>query len=483
MKQASNKPIWHKLAFKITASIGLLFVIMIMLIYTFFTHSVFNQFETFLEVKEEVYFDPQKNVEALSLSTLTDKIITKLSKQKDSAKIQTWINELSDFNDVLLIFIDTKHTVIASNQSEFQNAQTIWNDGQLTVTTQGSDQIEIIYDQVKIHALNELNISFFILPYQLQTNFLEIIQPEEKFKLAVTSNLMYLVLLFIIIGLFIIWWLIQNHTKRLSALTMATLSLKEGEYPPHIPTSGHDELTDLTSHFNQAFAGFKQQENLRKQMVSDVAHELRTPLTHIRGQVEAVLDGIIPCDTVSFQKINHEIIYLTRIVQDLQDLTLAQANELNTYPEHCLLHSEIEEIVSGYQYHQTTHDFIIENNLSTTTEVKTDKTRLKQIIINLLDNALKHSKQKTVIKFDQCMIENNLALIISDNGPGIPQDKIKYIFKRNTKLANQAEHVKSMGLGLAIVQELARLQDIEVKISSEVGSTSFTLIFPDHSKP
>ena len=464
----------NKLAFKITVAIGIVFVLMLISIYRLYSQTVIYEFESFLQVSDEAQLTAkQVSMDPAFKVNLQETMVSAL--EQGQIHLNQQLQNYPGLEQLLVLVYDAQFNIIATNQLLLKDAKLTFVENQLTITTRGFDEVEFAYGGAQAHPIPGHEVWYYILPYDAPTDLPIDIEAEEQFRIAITQNLMWQIMGFVLLGLILIWWLIRRYTQRLSALSEATLMIQDGTFPPHIEPKGDDELTDLTQHFNDAFVALKKQEELRKNMVSDVAHELRTPLTHLRGTVESILDGLVPGDHKAFENINQQIIYLTRIVQDLQDLTLAQAGELKIYPEPCLLSDEIEDIIQGYQNQYQEHRVHISHSIQSLTTVVTDKTRFKQIMINLIDNAVKHSDETIHIQIQEIRQENKLGIVVQDNGPGIPSQHLKSIFQRKSTIKEQ--QASGMGLGLSIVRQLVELQGLKIEVRSQPGNTQFVVWF------
>ncbi|HEY0253638.1 MAG TPA: HAMP domain-containing protein, partial [Kofleriaceae bacterium] len=164
----------------------------------------------------------------------------------------------------------------------------------------------------------------------------------------------------------------RRITRPIEDLTTAVRDLAAGKSPAPVPVVGNDELARLAEAFNAMTAAVARQEDLRRRMAGDVAHELRTPLTNLRCELEAIQDGLAVADAPRVTSLHEATLHLQRLVEDLQDLALAEAGVLRLHREPVAL---------------------AKLGIESTLVVDADPTRLRQIIDNLTANAKAHATE------------------------------------------------------------------------------------------
>ena len=249
--------------------------------------------------------------------------------------------------------------------------------------------------------------------------------------------------------------LVTGPVKRLTA---AARRMEGGDFAVRVDPHGGPELAGLARAFNSMAATLDRNEELRRRMVSDVAHELRAPLTNIRCELESMQDGLTP---LRVDSLHEEIMHLAHLVDDLQDLALAEAGKLEMHPEPVAIAPLVRHPKA-----EGPDDLM----------VMADPTRVVQILTNLLTNAMRHADDVRVV----WRRDGDHALIqVIDNGAGIPAEDLPRIFDRFYRLdAARGRHTGGAGLGLSIVQQLVAAQGGRVWAESEVGkgsTFSFTL--------
>ena len=217
-----------------------------------------------------------------------------------------------------------------------------------------------------------------------------------------------------------------------------------------------------------------------EQIASDIAHELRTPLTNLQGYLEAILDGVWEADKERIQECYEEVIRLNKIVDELQELSLLEDysfilhKELFDFRELCL--SVIRSFEPAAKEKNITIKLITKSEI----EVLADYNRLKQVLINLISNAIKYSHENGTIVVSYNVKKGNYIIEIIDNGIGIPKKEIPFIFERFYRTdKSRSKKTGGTGIGLAITKAIIENHNgtISVKSSTKLG-TSFKVKLP-----
>ena len=265
--------------------------------------------------------------------------------------------------------------------------------------------------------------------------------------------------------------LIANPLKE---LTVAAKRLAEGDFSHRVKHGGKGEMGELAQTFNAMADSLEKAEMLRKNMVADVAHELRTPITHIRGQLEAIGDGLIKPDERTFSSIYEESILLSRLIDDLQDLTLAEAGKLKMVRQSEDITQLIEQ--TALNIHPITKAHGLTVNIDLVNQLPPcdiDSQRIGQVMRILLDNAVAHTNKGGKIDITAEHKDNFVEVSISDTGEGIPESDLPYIFERFYRVdKSRARATGGQGLGLTIARRLVEAHGGNIEVQSEQGKGS-----------
>jgi len=281
----------------------------------------------------------------------------------------------------------------------------------------------------------------------------------------------------------------RSLSTPLQRLAEASRSIAERDFGQRVHASGTAEIVEVAEAFNEMASGLEKAEQLRRDLVADVAHELRTPLSVLQGNLRALLDGVYPLTQAEVAQVYDQTRLLSRLVDDLRDLALADAGQLRVelVPTHLepLLQSAVEKLSTASDAHGVDLLLRIPEALP---QVDADADRVAQIIGNLLVNALGHTPDGGRITVAASAGENNVQVTVSDSGQGIPAEHLDRVFDRfwrsDPSRTRDRRLSSGTGLGLSIVQALVRAQNGRIWVESKPGlGTSFHFTLPRHAGP
>lgn len=270
------------------------------------------------------------------------------------------------------------------------------------------------------------------------------------------------------------------------ALAAATAALKSGDLTKRVQVGGPAELSELVHRFNELAAHLEESEELRKRMIADVAHELRTPLTNIRGLTEAIQDGHIPAGAASLQSLDEETRSLERLIDDLQDLSLADSRQLAfamraVSINGCVL-SVCDAVAPGLRTRGV--DLVFEPAADDPV-VHADPVRLRQVIANLLGNAAHFAPEGTLITVTAASGDSAVRVSVCDAGPGVPQAERERIFERFYRLdESRSRKSGGAGLGLSIAKAIVKAHGGAIGVQNNAGpGATFWFELPAYVSP
>jgi signal transduction histidine kinase len=262
---------------------------------------------------------------------------------------------------------------------------------------------------------------------------------------------------------------IRRMTRPMNNLIDAAQRIESGDYSAQVPEWGSRDIRSVARAFNSMSARLKTIDEQRRSFMADVTHELRTPLSVIRGQAEAIADGVYPADTAHLAPILDATQTLDRLVEDLRTLVLTDAGNLVLNNEPTDLGQLVEDTVGSFRSQ------VESAGVSLTTEVadalpsvEVDPARIRQVISNLLSNAIRHTPSGGSVKVGV----NPSTLTVSDTGEGIPPELLPHVFERFAKGLNS----KGSGLGLAIAHDIIEAHGGTLTIASETGKGTVATI-------
>ena len=297
------------------------------------------------------------------------------------------------------------------------------------------------------------------------------------------SSLVYASLGAVLASVFLGVLLARSLTRTLRELTVATKKVAKGELEQQVPIRSNDELGELAASFNQMSSDLAQSRDLRRQMTADIAHELRTPLTVVLGHTEALSDGALPPDPETFEIIYDETKRLNRLVEDLRTLSLSDAGELHLNRHRTSPGDLLERAAAARKSEAKAKDIALQiESAVELPAVEVDPDRMTQVLVNLLDNALRYTPAGGTISLSARRIQEGVAIEVKDTGPGIPPEDLSHLFERFYRgdKSRQREEGGS-GLGLAIAKSLVESQSGQMRVESQPGEgATFIIELPAH---
>ncbi|WP_030434224.1 sensor histidine kinase [Actinoplanes subtropicus] len=265
----------------------------------------------------------------------------------------------------------------------------------------------------------------------------------------------------------------------LRALTAAAVRMRGGDDGARVRVTGRDEIAALGAAFNDMAEHRRQTEALRRAMVGDIAHEMRTPVTNIRGWLEAADDGVVPLDRELVSSLLEEALLLQHVIDDLQDLSAADAGELRLHPQPIdaaeLLHAVADAFAPAAERSGVALAVAARSHPLTA-----DPIRLRQAVGNLVANAVRHTPAGGRVTLSLRTAGESLAIDVADTGPGIPAGQQALVFERFWRPEkSRSRQTGGSGLGLAIVRKLAEAHGGTVAVASVPGEgATFTILLP-----
>ncbi len=282
-------------------------------------------------------------------------------------------------------------------------------------------------------------------------------------------------------GLILAILLAYSLLRPIQNLTQAAARVGEGDLSQRVSVSGDRELATLGRVFNQMAHSLQEAAEHRKALTADIAHELRTPLSVQQAHLEALQDGIYELTPENLAPIAEQNRSLTRLVDDLRTLALADAGELTLERTETNFPELVRRTATRFGAKAQTRGITF--NLSLAADCPTltlDPQRIEQILNNLLANALRYSPENQGIEINLSHNTQRVSLAIHDNGPGIPADELLHIFDRFYKSdKSRTRSSGGTGLGLSISRKLAQAHggNLEAGNHSQGGAV-FTLTLP-----
>lgn len=279
---------------------------------------------------------------------------------------------------------------------------------------------------------------------------------NQNFRDTLYRTLFWSSLIAILLASMMSFYVSQRITQPIRHLVHASQHIAAGYYEQKIDLSARDEIGDLVHSFNIMAQTLAETESMRQRLIADVSHELKTPLASIKGYMEGLQDGVIPATNDTYQQIYHEATRLQRLVQDLQELSQAEAGQIHLDMQTCDLNQIIQTTTDWLrpQYEEKSIDLQVSLPVHQVS-VNADYDRLRQVLLNLLGNALQYTPENGHVTV-QLSNENEFAHVsIQDSGMGLNTTDIKHVFDRFYRVdKSRARASGGSGIGLTIARHI-----------------------------
>ncbi|MET9063556.1 sensor histidine kinase [Streptosporangium sandarakinum] len=277
----------------------------------------------------------------------------------------------------------------------------------------------------------------------------------------------------------------RRLVRPVNALTHAAQRMRDGDSSARVTVRTTGEISELATAFNEMSEHLQRMEEQRKAMVSDISHELRTPLSNLRGWLEATQDGVAELDPALIASLVEEILLLQHIVDDLQELALADAGKLRLHVEPLHLGDLLDQVTTAHRGRAEAAGLTLTTVVTDDPPLTADPVRLRQAIGNLVTNSLRYTPRGGHITLGARQDGDQVVIEVTDTGVGIPAEHLPHVFDRFWRAEkSRNRQTGGSGLGLAIVRNLAEAHGGTATVASVPGvRTTFTLRLPSQQEP
>jgi len=261
--------------------------------------------------------------------------------------------------------------------------------------------------------------------------------------------------------------------RPLRALTAAAARMRDGDGTARVRVPGRDEIARLAVAFNDMSERRQQVEQLRRAMVGDIAHEMRTPVTNIRGWLEAAEDGVVPLDRELMSSLLEEALLLQHVIDDLQDLSAADAGELHLHPQPVDLPDLLAQVAAAHKASAERAGVTLVLLAGPGLTLTADPIRLRQAVGNLVTNAIRHTPAGGRITIGARTDGPQAVIDVTDTGAGLAPEQVPLVFERFWRAEkSRSRQTGGSGLGLSIVRKLAEAHGGTASVTSTLGKGS-----------
>lgn len=299
-----------------------------------------------------------------------------------------------------------------------------------------------------------------------------------------TLNNSFIIAAFIalIFGFIISIIISRQLSKPLLKITKTANEMRNGNLQSRaLVKTSTKEIDDLSSSINYLAESLNKQDMLRKRLTSDIAHELRTPLTTLKTYLEAFIDGIWEPTVVRLEAFYEEIDRLTKLVDNLRNLAKLEQSNLNLNKSKIDLSDELEKIIDTFKPLYIKKDYKLFSNITPDIKAIIDKDKFKQIMNNLVSNAYNYLIPNGTVEVILKKEKQNIIIKVIDNGIGIPEKDLPYIFERFYRSdISRAKNTGGSGIGLTITKSFVEAHGGKIYVESKLNEgTTFTIEFPN----
>ncbi len=304
---------------------------------------------------------------------------------------------------------------------------------------------------------------------------------ERIFLSAINRATLTSALIASILALILGGALAYTMTRSLRELKEATVEISQGKLGKQVQVRSKDEVGELAASFNQMSKDLERATQVRRQMTADIAHDLRSPLSVISGYAEALSDGKLPGTDEIYTILSQESQHLSRLVEDLRTLSLADAGVLQLMLQPLSPEVILSRAINAYRVQAEQGEITLRSEVAASLpDIRVDAERMAQVLSNLLSNSLRYTPAGGEIVLAAEQLGQNVRIMVRDNGAGITAEDLPNIFERSYRADKARRDDKGeTGLGLSIAKSLVEAQGGTISAESISGAgTTISIYLP-----
>jgi signal transduction histidine kinase len=281
--------------------------------------------------------------------------------------------------------------------------------------------------------------------------------PLQNFRASMFESLGYAVTASVLAALLVSLVLSRRIVAPIQTLTDASQHIAEGHYAERVQVNGSDEIAQLASRFNEMATQLEQVESMRRQLIGDVTHELRTPLTSIKGYMEGLVDGVLPPTPEILNQIHHEADRLSRLVDDLQELSRVEAKAYSLDFHPVAVYDLVQTTVKRLAPQAAAKRIALRSSLpANLPPLLADEDRITQVLVNLVANAIQYTPEDGSVTILAVHQAGEIHISVKDTGIGIPPEHLANLFTRFYRVDKSRSRNTGggSGIGLTIARHL-----------------------------
>ena len=387
------------------------------------------------------------------------------------------------YKDIMEVWvIDKNRKLLASSSGFSESASTDWEDYDMAL--ESDDRIGV--KRLKLNSGEPVTAMSYILRDSAGNNYGAVrylVSMQDMYNQLLMIVVIVIASFIIVVALMTIsgMYFVSSIVNPVAQICVTTSEIAKGDFSARIEYDYYqDEIGELCMSINNMAQQLSEIDKMKNDFISTVSHEIRTPMTAIKGWGETLKN--VGDNPVLLEKgldiIVSETERLSGMVEELLDFSRMQNGKIKIVNEEIDLLYIIEHVYDIYKQKAISENINLTLDLCGNTDICLigDKDRIRQVIINILDNAMKYTPEKGNISIVVARIQKYVKIIISDTGKGIPQKDLPHIKEKFYKADN---NVRGTGIGLAVADEIIKMHSGEINISSEVSKgTTVEIILP-----
>ncbi len=334
---------------------------------------------------------------------------------------------------------------------------------------------------IKQHQLQAIIVTGKIVGWLGMHKRKGISRPREIEFLKQQTQIFYLIAgCILLMTTLLAWWLSRQLLIPIQQLIKGTQALSSRQFQTKIKTHSNDELGQLADDFNTMAQILEKYEIMRQQWLTDISHELRTPLSIMRGEIEAMQDGIRDFNHEALNSLHFEVQRMSRLVDDLRQLSLADTEALSLKKQPINPLQILRESLKLYHTQLAQHNILVEENLQADIIWQANADKLRQLYSNILENTLRYVDSPGSLKIFSEQTKTQLSINFIDSGPGVPEESIGRLFDRLYRVEQSRNRAKGgSGLGLAICKNIVEMHSGKITATNvSSGGLWIKIVFP-----
>ena len=284
----------------------------------------------------------------------------------------------------------------------------------------------------------------------------------------------------LVVAVALAFLLARNVSRPVRRLGSTVRELSKGEYLARASVETRDEIGDLAAHVNQLAGTLEKNRTARQRWMADIAHELRTPVAILKGEIEALADGVRQADERMSTSLREEVEHLSTLIDDLQTLALSDAGALNIQKTPVDLSHLVGQCVDSFRDRLSARQITVDLQVTEGVVLAADQQRLRQLLHNLLENCSRYVTQAGQVSVSLTQGQAGAELVLEDTGPGLESEQLAHLFERFYRVeSSRSRSSGGTGLGLSICKNIVEAHGGSIQAEhSAMGGLKIQIVLP-----